>query len=63
MEPQLPGALAALSERQRVAVILVHGLGWKLREVGELLGVTTSTVQNHVERGVARLRRSLEETV
>ncbi|MEE9206451.1 MAG: hypothetical protein V3U50_05660, partial [Acidimicrobiia bacterium] len=28
VEPQLPAALTALSERQRVAVILVHGLGW-----------------------------------
>lgn len=61
VEPALAGAMADLPERQRVAVILVLGLGWKLREVGELLGVSTSTVQNHVERGLKSLRRALGE--
>ncbi len=60
VEPRLPGLLAALSERQRVAVILVHGLGWTQREAAELLGVSRSTLQNHLERGVDRLRRALE---
>jgi RNA polymerase sigma-70 factor (ECF subfamily) len=61
VEPALAGAIAQLPERQRVAVILVHGLGWKLREVGELLEISTSTVQNHVERGLKSLRRALGE--
>jgi RNA polymerase sigma-70 factor (ECF subfamily) len=60
IEPALPAALAALSEHQRVAVVLVFGFGWHLREVAEVLGVRVTTVQNHVERGLARLRAALE---
>lgn len=60
VEPALPGALAALSKRQRVAVVLVHGFGWQLGEVALLLGVRTTTVQNHLERGLERLRTLLE---
>jgi DNA-directed RNA polymerase specialized sigma24 family protein len=52
-EPGLPGALASLSERQRLAVVLVHGFGYTLREVAELTGVKLTTVQNHLERGLA----------
>lgn len=59
VEPQLPAALTALSERQRVAVILVHGLGWTQREVAELLGISRTTLQNHLERGTDRLRQVL----
>ena len=60
VEPGLPAALAQLTEHQRVAVVLIHGYGWTQREVAELLGVATTTVQNHVERGLAHLRRDLE---
>ena len=62
VEPRLPAALASLPERQRVAVILVHGLGWTQREVADLLGVSRSTLQNHLERGTARLQRVLKES-
>jgi RNA polymerase sigma factor (sigma-70 family) len=61
VEPQLPAALASLPERQRVTVILVHGLGWTQREAADLLGVSRTTLQNHLERGTARLRRTLKE--
>jgi RNA polymerase sigma factor (sigma-70 family) len=54
--------LAQLSDRQRVAVVLVHGFGWTLREVAELTGTKITTVQNHLERGLARLRSGLEVT-
>jgi len=37
----------------------VHGFGWTLREVAELTGTSVSTVQNHLERGLAHLRRAL----
>jgi DNA-directed RNA polymerase specialized sigma24 family protein len=60
VEPALPAALAALSERQRVAVVLVHVFGWQLGEVAALLDVRTTTVQNHLERGLERLRALLE---
>ena len=59
-EPGLAAALAALPERQRVAVLLVHGAEWTHAEVADLLGVGTSTVQTHVERGRARLRQLLK---
>jgi DNA-directed RNA polymerase specialized sigma24 family protein len=62
VEPGLPAALASLSESQRVAVMLVHGYGWTLREVAELTAVTVSTVQSHAERGLAKLRSALEVT-
>ena len=55
-EPGLPKALAALSQRQRLAVVLVHGYGYTLREVAELTGIRPTTVQNHLSRGLSRLR-------
>lgn len=60
VEPELANALRRLSERQRVAVVLVYGYRWTLSEVAELLGVRVTTVQNHVERGLRRLRSSLK---
>src|SRR5215831_14909171 len=39
VEPHLGSALAALSERQRLAVVLVHGYGWTLRDVSEVAGI------------------------
>jgi RNA polymerase sigma factor (sigma-70 family) len=58
-EPGLPAALAALSERQRVAVVLVHGFDYTLREVADLTGTKVTTIQNHLERGLRRLRERL----
>jgi RNA polymerase sigma-70 factor (ECF subfamily) len=58
-EPGLVVALKSLSVRQRTAVVLVHGFGWKLREVAELTGTSVTTVQNHLERGLVHLRRAL----
>ncbi|HUF14259.1 MAG TPA: sigma-70 family RNA polymerase sigma factor [Acidimicrobiia bacterium] len=59
IEPKLAPALSELSSRQRTAVVLVHGLGWTQLETAEFLGLSTSTVQKHVERGMERLRRAL----
>ncbi len=58
-EPGLPGAMAALSERQRAALVLVHGFEWTVSEVAELWGVTFSTVKTHLERGLESLRSRL----
>ena len=60
VEPSLPAALEALTEHQRVAVVLVHGYRWTHREVADLLGIAPTTVQTHVERGLAHLRHRLE---
>lgn len=43
VEPGLPAAVARLSERQRVAVVLLHGLDWTYQEVGDFLGLTVTT--------------------
>ena len=60
VEPRLVPILGAMPERQRVAVYLVHGCRWPIPEVAALLDVSPSTVRNHAERGLARLRRDLE---
>lgn len=60
VEPALPRVLATLSERQRLAVVLVHAYGWTLGEVASLTGTSVGTVQVHLERGLARLRAGLE---
>jgi DNA-directed RNA polymerase specialized sigma24 family protein len=52
--------LAGLTDAQRTAVILVHGFGWTLREVAELNGIKVPSVQTHLERGMHKLRISLE---
>jgi DNA-directed RNA polymerase specialized sigma24 family protein len=62
VEPGLSRALAALSERQRVAVVLVYGLSWTLREVAEVTGIGVTSVQNHLERGLRNLRASMAVT-
>lgn len=58
--PELPAAMAILSEQQRTAVVLVHGYGMTLREVAELMNVSIATVRTHCERALDRLRNVLE---
>ncbi len=59
VEPGLPDALNRLSDRQRVAVLLVHGEDWTHSEVADLLGLSVSTVQQHAERGLSKLRKAI----
>ena len=59
-EPRLPEALAALSAKQRTAVLLVHGWHYSLAEAAATLGMSVSTLRTHLDRGPARLRSSLE---
>ena len=58
-EPQLPAALASLPKRQRQAVVLVVGYGLSHSEAARMLGIRRSSVQNHVERALGALRRSI----
>lgn len=60
VEPGLQGALAGLSERQRVSVLLVHGAEWQLSEVADFLGISRGSVKRHLDRGMAKLRAVLE---
>src|SRR5262249_50341248 len=49
-EPSLAGALAALTQRQRLAVVLVHGYGYTLREGAGLTGIRPPTRPDHLRR-------------
>lgn len=62
IEPGLPAALDSLSEPQRIAVVLVHGFGWTHAEVADVTGVARTTVQNHLDRGLAKVRAELGAT-
>lgn len=62
VEPGLPKALRRLSANQRQAVVLIYAFEWTHAEVADLLGVRPTTVQNHLERGLAKLRGALEVT-
>lgn len=59
VEPGLERALSELSDKQRAAVFLVEGLGITYQEAADILGVSRSTVQTHLERGMSRLRATL----
>jgi RNA polymerase sigma factor (sigma-70 family) len=52
-------ALRGLSEPQRVAVLMTQAYGWSYEDVAELLEVPVSTVNNHVYRGMSKLRAAL----
>jgi DNA-directed RNA polymerase specialized sigma24 family protein len=58
----LVAALATLTVHQRVAVVLVHGYGYRLAEAADVLGCTVSTLRNHLARGLDHARRQLEGT-
>ncbi|MFQ5967965.1 MAG: RNA polymerase sigma factor [Acidimicrobiia bacterium] len=55
--------MTKLPVRQRTAVVLHHGFGWTHQEIASTLGLSRSTVQNHIERGLIRLRAALEVQV
>jgi RNA polymerase sigma-70 factor (ECF subfamily) len=59
-EPGLRAALERLSERQRVAVMLMYGFGYSTGEAAALLGVEAGTVHRHAARGMAKLRAALK---
>ncbi len=58
-EPGLIDGLRSLSESQRMAVVLVHGHGYRLVEVAGLLEISVSTLRNHLRRGLEKLRLEL----
>ena len=62
-EPGLAPALESLTEPQRVGVVLVHALGWTLREAADLLDVDVSTLRTHIARAMIKLRTALEVSV
>jgi RNA polymerase sigma-70 factor (ECF subfamily) len=59
-EPELAGALGRLSVQQRAVVVLVHGYAMSQREAADVMGISVSTVREHLDRGMGRLRNELE---
>jgi RNA polymerase sigma-70 factor (ECF subfamily) len=53
-------ALEALSERERAVFVLKHTHGYKLREIGEMLGCAEGTIKNYLFRATRKLRVVLE---
>lgn len=54
-------ALRRLKAQERAAVLLVHGYGFSYDDAAEALGVSPSALNNHVHRGMAKLRRLLRK--
>ncbi len=59
-DADLQAALMKLKPNERVAIVLVHSHGYSYAEVAEILDVPATTVTNHLNRGLARLRKHLE---
>ncbi len=57
----LRGALAALPERQREALVLHRFQGLKYREAAEVMGTTVPGVESLIQRALASLRARLDE--
>jgi RNA polymerase sigma-70 factor, ECF subfamily len=54
-------ALGALSQRQRVSVVLHDGAGYHSKEVARIIGSTEAAVRVHLMRGRRRLRELLRD--
>ena len=53
-------AMVLLSERERAVFVLKHHHGYKLREIGDMLGCAEGTVKNYLFRATRKLREELE---
>ncbi len=60
VEPGLAAAMQSLSVKQRVAVVLRHGLDMDYSEIARLTNSTETTVRKNVQRALAGLRKALE---
>jgi RNA polymerase sigma factor (sigma-70 family) len=63
IEPELESSLDALSEQQRVVVVLRHSFEWTYEEIAELLDVSISSVRTQLARGMEKLRAALEVSI
>lgn len=59
IEPELANALAALTEQQRVCLLLVVADEWTMSEVADLLDISKASVQTHVDRAKRSIRNHL----
>ena len=56
----LQRALMRLRPEQRIAIVLIHSHGYSYREAAEVLEIPVTTITNHVNRGMTRLRRIMK---
>lgn len=63
VEPDLEMGLRRLSDSQRLVVTLHHCYDWTYEEIGDLLEIGVSTVRNHLNRGMRKLREELGVSV
>lgn len=59
VEPGLEQSLLELSVPQRTVVTLHHSFAWTYQEIADLLDIKVSTVRNHLDRGMKKLRNAL----
>jgi len=59
-EPGLRAALEGLPGKQRVAVVLRHGLDMDYSDIARLTNSTEATIRKNVQRALAGLRKALE---
>ncbi len=59
---QVVALLRRLPARQRAAIVLRHYEGMADAEVADVMGTSVQTVRSNVHRGLASLRRMLDET-
>ena len=59
---ELADAMASLSRMQRSAVLLCDGYDYSLAEAAAVLNCSVSTLRNHRNRGLKRLRQSMRAT-
>jgi len=57
-QQRLEAALVKLPDVQRRCLVL-RSQGLKYREIGEVLGLSTSTVGEHIQRGINQIKESL----
>lgn len=50
-----------LSEMQRKAIIYVYYEGYTYRQAAEIMGVNKSTIEIHIARALAKIKRKLED--
>ncbi len=60
-ELDLDRAYAALSVRQRAALLLFYHHGYSVRECAELMACAPGTVRSHIARGLAALRQEMSD--
>ena len=57
----IESALKKLTKAQRMTVVLNYYHGFRMREIGEILGCTEGTARTHMFRALRRLRKELRD--